>query len=928
MKNKIIITANPSFAVGIENDFWLQFGALCDHCGWKLFKHSMRKIPSDEQTMILPARLHDVAGYISCFPQGVTEWDLPEWMDMAKFEMIVDWEVLRWGLQERTSRIELGLRKLAWHVDYLFRYLNPAGVIVSNKIDHGTALFYWAADHYGATRVFFERSPLMSFIAEPAGMFAESEIWERYLAESHLKAGLFQKIGAKLAEELAANPEGFRKQTFEETGDVLGQIKAWSGRRIFLPMDNILWTGWAQENHWQGTVDYYPGTPEPSGAINLLARIAAMHGACLVVKMHPSDIQSYTCSEENVIFADAPINDIISACDVTVCFLTKLAFVSAAMGKPTVTLAPNTAAASNATFHADNVQDWAATISAALQATETDLSARKFRLHQLLGWLDQRFYLDASQPSNHAKPSTLSLFTHIAGSRAGITAHGSPSYMLQLISRMSCQFSDRRSWPSASIPGTNRFSLIFDVSRLANTRLHHSGISRFCMKLIEILSTDESVELVPTLMRPEILERGKFSENLGGFSEFLGLPVFLVSQLPEYLNGKNAAYFSPYDPLVDIPGWAGPRIATVHDVLHVTRSDLYLHARTRTHIEAVLSSIDVADTVVTVSEFTRAQLMRVKNLPPENVTTVHLGADDAFKPAPAELVREFREKHGLGELPYFVLFAQFEVRKNVPTVLSAIRYVLDHEDSDAQFVVIGASLGSGALGQALVNAGLDREEIILVEAPDDEEMATIYTGSCGMIYATLAEGFGLPVIEAMRCGCPVITSSLTSIPEVSADSVLYVDPYDVKQISDAILTLERSPTLREQLRKSTMERSLSFNWNKTAKGVLNVTRQAIASWRPSTNSEAANLKSAEWNIEIVESLAESSSARDMERILIMLCSRLILNRDQILPRLDDGGDLARVAARAIEALPEESPVRLQFHRVLRNARISYAGQLE
>src|SRR5690606_22113880 len=128
--------------------------------------------------------------------------------------------------------------------------LRPAGTIVSNKIDHGTALFYWASHYYGSKLVFFERSPLETFIVEDSGMFAESEIWQKYPAE--IENGGFRHLisGENSIDYLSQNSDGFRPQKFDDIDSSLSRLSAIPGKKFFLPMDNILWTGWAQTKHW------------------------------------------------------------------------------------------------------------------------------------------------------------------------------------------------------------------------------------------------------------------------------------------------------------------------------------------------------------------------------------------------------------------------------------------------------------------------------------------------------------------------------------------------------------------------------------------------------------------------------------------------------------------------------------------------------
>ncbi len=946
MFNKIIVTANPSFATKKESSFWTHFDRVCEREGWRLFKHSMRKIAEDPRTLILPARLSDVAGFLQHLPGAAENTRLPAWLNDRNFETIIEWERRRWQLHEVSPKLALGLTKLAWHVDHLFKTLRPAGTIVSNKIDHGTALFYFAAQYYGSKPIFFERSPLETFIVEDEGMFGESEIWSKYADEVRGGEARFLAQGRSCMAYLATNPDGFRPQEFDDPSSSIAAVRRAEGAKFFLPMDNTLWTGWAQEGHWQGELDHYPGTPTPSEAINHLARIAARHRGTLFIKKHPSDVQAYQITEPNVVVVDAPLNDLISACDTCINLLTKVAFVSAAMGKPTVTLGPNTVAASGGTFHADRLEDWESVIDASLAAGPEELAQKQEKVCNLMGWLDQRFYLDSTLPADFEKPSALSLLTKIAGSPAGQNAGSSLSALDHLFSATLARFANKKLWLSDEPDQTTSLTLVYDVTRLANTRLRHSGISRFAQALLTAFRTMPNVDLVPVMCKSEVLARGDFKNDLPGFSRYLGAEVYTPDQIDQRVKGRRAVYFSPYDELHDLGSANLPRVATVHDVLHLTASEWYFDPKARVHIDTVLASLGAEDTVVTVSEFTRMQLLRVKGIAPERVITVHLAADDAFCPAHSDDVARFRESLGLGDDPYFVLFGQFESRKNVPTTLSAIRAVTTDPTSRAKFVVIGSAIGTEALRKAIAHAGLPQDRIVFFAGPEDPEIAVAYSGACGMLYVSLAEGFGLPVIEAMKCSCPVVTSAVTSIPEVAGDGVLYVDPYDVKQIAAAILALEGSASLRRELGQKALRRSAEFTWHRTAEGILSAARTAalrgpsppigmlaasgveLAQLR--ANFEALSDFAAELEQrlaaggrplvlpagnDLLDRLSEANDPDSARLVLTTVGTGLLLDGGVMSGRMNGDVKLRDTVARALAALPEDDKHRRQYLRV-------------
>ena len=896
-RNRIIFTANPSFATPGETDFWQHFNRVCNREGWRLFKHSMRRIPADRDTMILPSRLTDVARFIPPFPASWHDPDLPPWLSRRDFRTIVEWEGLRWNIDGQQDLMAEGLVRLAWHVEHLYRRLRPAGTIVSNKIDHGTALFHFAAAHHGRPALFFERSPLETFILEEQGMFSESRIWDLYRHEVEQHGQRFGQSGQGRLEFLATNAYGFRPQKFPAEQAAMDRLAATRGPRFFLPMDNILWTGWAQPGHWQGVRDHYPGTPSPGDAIDRLAAIAASHGGTLIIKRHPSDVQVHHFTAPNVLVLDAPLERLIAACDLCICFLTKMAFVAPAMGRPTVTLGPNTAAASGATFHAERVEDWPGVIARALAATPADLARRRQDLGNLLGWLHERFYLQAQLPLDFSRPQAADILDRVMANGDRRHLIGTPSSLTHLIDDVQAEFADRPRWMQRQAGPADAPLVLLDVSRLANTRLHHSGISRFTRHLLDALRARDDVQVRPVLCKPQVLRRGAHMASLEDLGLLCGEEILLPDQLAAAAAGRRAVIFSPYDELLPMPGCDLPRVVTVHDVLHVTASEWYLAPDARAHVDNVLESIGPRDMVAVVSEFTRLQLLRTRGLAPDQVQAVHLGMAPVYRRASPQAIAGFRRAMNLGDAPYFVLFGQFEARKNMPSMLAALRRMAASPQSRAIFVIVASAVGHDALQAALDATGLPRDRLRVMSAPSDEDVALAYSGARGMLYVSLAEGFGLPALEAMACGCPIITSSVSSLPEVVGAAGLYVDPFRPEQILAAMQTLEEAQDLADRLSEAALRQASGFSWAATAEGVRILVEEALARHVPSGASDLS------------PEMALSLAGR--RRRVIGLCGRLLGRSDE--------AELSRLQAE-IEDLAETDPVRMHGENVLGHCR--------
>lgn len=215
-------------------------------------------------------------------------------------------------------------------------------------------------------------------------------------------------------------------------------------------------------------------------------------------------------------------------------------------------------------------------------------------------------------------------------------------------------------------------------------------------------------------------------------------------------------------------------------------------------------------------------LIRHSNVYPENTFVVPLAADDEFK-----IIRDdsnsknFLKRIGVYKNKYLVCLAQDDPRKNLSATVVALEEVLI-QNKDVKLVFIASEVRKQNIMNEYEILKDNSDRIIFISNLNDSELAALYNHATAFIYASLAEGFGLPIIEAISCGCPVITSSLTSIPSVATDCALYVDPRNVTSIIDAVNLLLRSPSLVEQIKTNILRISGKYTWKDVAQNYLAV----------------------------------------------------------------------------------------------------------
>ncbi|MEJ5240341.1 MAG: glycosyltransferase family 1 protein [Anaerolineales bacterium] len=220
--------------------------------------------------------------------------------------------------------------------------------------------------------------------------------------------------------------------------------------------------------------------------------------------------------------------------------------------------------------------------------------------------------------------------------------------------------------------------------------------------------------------------------------------------------------------------------------------------------------------IFTVSEFTRQDTIRLLKARPEKTITIYEAPSDRYRPiSETARLEEVRERYRLHEL--FIFYpTSISPRKNVDRLLDAFEGI--------QGMIPHHLYLTGSLRWKSTDTlkRLERlsERVHLLGAVPPDDMPVIYTLAQFTVYPSLFEGFGLPVVEAFRCGSPVMTSRLTSLPEVAGDAARFVDAYDVQSIREGLLEMAQNADLRAHLRQKGFERAKMFTWENTVRIIL------------------------------------------------------------------------------------------------------------
>lgn len=277
-----------------------------------------------------------------------------------------------------------------------------------------------------------------------------------------------------------------------------------------------------------------------------------------------------------------------------------------------------------------------------------------------------------------------------------------------------------------------------------------------------------------------------------------------------------------HSPFYAIPAEIGAskginKLLTVNDLIPVLYPEWF--PKGETSVQHAIDSLPRDGFVTTVSEATKADFCNYTSFDADRVTPILLAASpDLFYVVVDEArKRAVRQKLGLGDGPYVLSLATLEPRKNIDHLIRCFVRLIEAGEipHDLNLVLVGTKgwKMDALLAEVAKNERI-RSRLVFTGFVPDSELAALYSGALAFAYPSLYEGFGLPPLEAMQCGLPVITSNVSSLPEVVGDAALLVPPTDVDALCQALLTVVNSPTLRTDLSAKALVQANRFSWDK------------------------------------------------------------------------------------------------------------------
>ena len=231
-------------------------------------------------------------------------------------------------------------------------------------------------------------------------------------------------------------------------------------------------------------------------------------------------------------------------------------------------------------------------------------------------------------------------------------------------------------------------------------------------------------------------------------------------------------------------------------------------------------TLKYSDRIIAISCSTKQDLINHFKIPDNKIKVIHLAADEKFQPPEKKSILKFKTEYNLN-YPFILYVGTLEPRKNIPTLIKAFynlkKYNLPHK------LVIAGKKGwkYKSIFETIEKLDL-QDDVIFTGYVPSEDLPALYSAADLFVYPSLYEGFGLPPLEAMSCGCPVITSNSSSLPEVIGDAGIMIDPYDIDLLASSMYEVLTNDELKADMIKKGLERAKMFSWEKCARETLEV----------------------------------------------------------------------------------------------------------
>ena len=361
-------------------------------------------------------------------------------------------------------------------------------------------------------------------------------------------------------------------------------------------------------------------------------------------------------------------------------------------------------------------------------------------------------------------------------------------------------------------------------------KIHDFGIGTYVRNVVRELARLDSTSEYILIGRPEDRElAGQLGPNFRAVSNQSGnYSVLEQFSIPLLLRRERADVF--HAPHYVLPPLVGcPSVVTIHDCIHLMFPQ-YLPNRLATgYARAMMwNATHRSAHVLTVSDASKRDILRFFAIPPERITVVHNAIDAQVGRLPSdEEVARARERFQL-HAPFVLYVGNIKPHKNVDRLIEAFALVRSGALADVKLLIIGDEISKYPTLRRAVHRHKLHKHVRFLGFVDERTLASLYRLATVFAFPSLYEGFGLPPLEAMASGTPVVTSNLSSLPEVVGDAAILVDPYDVTAIAHGIRRVLLDKELRDQMRTRGLERASAYSWERSVATIHRIYTEVAA----------------------------------------------------------------------------------------------------
>jgi len=329
--------------------------------------------------------------------------------------------------------------------------------------------------------------------------------------------------------------------------------------------------------------------------------------------------------------------------------------------------------------------------------------------------------------------------------------------------------------------------------------------------------------------------REGFTSQYKNFSVRLLPPPTPLVRVPVYLTYE--LFMRPVDVLhvqyTAPPFCRMPVVVTIHDLAFERMPETFTRRGSFQLKLTVRRTAKKAARIATVSEYSRQDLLSIYNLPPENVVVTYNGVESHFTPRPLtpNETEEIRGRFGIAR-DFLLAVGSLQPRKNLVRLIRAYAKLRsERADFTPQLVIVGRRLWLTHEIFDEVKRHRWADDVILTGYVADADLPALYRAAKAFVYPSLFEGFGLPPLEAMACGTPVVTSGVSSLPEVTGGAALLIDPNDEHSLAKALIEIVSDDLLRAELREKGIARAKKFTWRDAAEKTLRLYQEAYMAFK-------------------------------------------------------------------------------------------------